>query len=103
MRTEVGGVAMLFSVRCLLLGHDDWLVRSPERIRLQCDHCRRETTGWSLNQINASRTPLSVTGSSKIRGWIRGWSRQEMSDTRRVRAADRPLIAAQIMAAQTPR
>jgi hypothetical protein len=79
---------MLLSVRCLLLGHDDWLVRSPERIRLRCDHCRRETTGWSLNQINASRPPQHVTESSRSRGR----SRLEMSNTRTVAAADRPLI-----------
>ena len=85
MRPQDGRVAMLFSMRCLLLGHDDWLVRSPERIRLRCDHCRRETTGWSLDQINASRPPQHVAESSMIRG---------RSSARTVRAADRPLIAA---------
>jgi hypothetical protein len=47
---------MLSLVRCLLLGHD-WLVRSPERLRLRCDHCRRETKGWALNHVNGPRSP----------------------------------------------
>jgi hypothetical protein len=57
---------MLFSMRCLLLGHDDWLVRSPERLRLRCDHCRRETTGWALTRIHASRLAKQVTEPSRI-------------------------------------
>ena len=57
---------MLFSMRCLLLGHDDWLVRSPERLRLRCDHCRRETTGWALTRIHASRLAREVTEPSRI-------------------------------------
>jgi hypothetical protein len=81
---------MLFSVRCLLLGHDDWLVRSPERLRLRCDHCRRETKGWALNHVNGSRSPRRRTESSRQRGT----SRLETSSTRKVSAADRPLIAA---------
>ena len=81
---------MLFSVRCLLLGHDDWLVRSPERLRLRCDHCRRETKGWALNHVNGSRSPRQGTESSRHRGT----SRLETSSTRKVSAADRPLIAA---------
>ena len=62
---------MLFSVRCLLLGHDDWLVRSPERLRLRCDHCRRETKGWALNHVNGSRPPQQGTESSMLRGTSR--------------------------------
>ena len=54
-------VEMLFSMRCLLLGHDDWMVRSPERLRLRCDHCRRETPGWTLTRLEASRAPVQVT------------------------------------------
>jgi hypothetical protein len=39
---------MSISIRCLLLGHDDSMVRAPERLRLRCDHCGRETSGWTL-------------------------------------------------------
>jgi hypothetical protein len=80
---------MLSLVRSLLLGHD-WLVRSPERLRLRCDHCRRETKGWALNHVNGPRSPRQGTGSSRQRGT----SRLETSSTRKVSAADRPLIAA---------
>jgi hypothetical protein len=51
---------MLFSLRCLLLGHDDWYVRSPERLKLRCQHCGRETPGWALTRPEASR-PTRVT------------------------------------------
>ena len=68
---------MLFSMRCLLLGHDDWFVQSPERLRLRCDHCRRETTGWALTRIHASRLARQVTGPSRALGP----SRLEMSST----------------------
>ena len=62
-----GGVEMLFSMRCLLLGHDDWMVRSPERLRLRCDHCGRETPGWALTRREASRRPVPVTTLSELR------------------------------------
>lgn len=62
---------MLFSMRCLLLGHDDWIVRSPERLRLRCDHCRRETPGWALTRLGASRPPLQVTSLSRLCGLSR--------------------------------
>ena len=59
---------MLFSMRCLLLGHDDWLVRSPERLRLRCDHCRRETPGWALTRREGTRPPGAVTTLSELCG-----------------------------------
>ena len=70
------GVEMLFSMRCLLLGHDDWLVRSPERLRLRCSHCRRETPGWALTRHKVSRPPQQVT---KLSG-LRELSRLELSE-----------------------
>ena len=45
---------MSFSIKCLLLGHDDSMVRAPERLWLRCDHCGRETAGWTLAR---SRSP----------------------------------------------
>jgi hypothetical protein len=41
---------MSFSLWCLIFGHDDMMVRAPERLRLRCDHCGRETPGWSLGR-----------------------------------------------------
>jgi hypothetical protein len=46
---------MSWSMRCLLLGHDDWLLRSSERLKLRCSHCRRETPGWALMRPDKSR------------------------------------------------
>ncbi len=48
---------MPFSIKCLLLGHDDSMVRAPERLWLRCDHCGRETSGWTLAP---SRSPHTV-------------------------------------------
>jgi hypothetical protein len=45
---------MSFSIRCLLLGHDDSMVRAPERLSLRCDHCGRETSGWTLARSRSS-------------------------------------------------
>ena len=67
---------MLFSIRCLLLGHEDTVVRSPERLRLRCDHCRRETPGWVLTRREGSRPPLPVTALSEPYGL----SRLELSE-----------------------
>jgi hypothetical protein len=46
-----------FSIRCFLLGHDDLMVRAPERLWLRCEHCDRETSGWTLE---GSRSPHKV-------------------------------------------
>lgn len=51
---------MVISLRCLLLGHEDMMVRAPERLCLRCDHCGRETAGWTL------------TGSQRLRKVQRG-------------------------------
>jgi hypothetical protein len=39
----------MWSLRCLLIGHDDMLLRRPHRLSLQCSHCGRETKGWNLS------------------------------------------------------
>jgi hypothetical protein len=40
----------MWSLRCLLIGHDDMLLRRPHRLSLQCSHCDRETKGWNLSR-----------------------------------------------------
>jgi hypothetical protein len=45
---------MVISLRCLLVGHDDRVARSPARLWLQCDHCGRETVGWELRRDKRS-------------------------------------------------
>jgi hypothetical protein len=56
MNRPAGGGDMSLSIRCLILGHDDTMVRAPERLSLRCDHCGRETPGWSLGR---ARAPLA--------------------------------------------
>ena len=58
---------MGFSIRCLLLGHDDSMVRAPERLRLRCDHCGRETPGWTLAPTGAKREAESTLTSMATR------------------------------------
>ena len=38
----------MFSVGCLLLGHDDMMVRSAGRMWLRCQQCGRDTAGWTI-------------------------------------------------------
>jgi hypothetical protein len=37
-----------FSMRCLLIGHDDLIRRECNRMYLECCDCRRTTRGWTL-------------------------------------------------------
>jgi hypothetical protein len=34
---------------CLIAGHDDHVLRAPDRLRLRCSHCGRTTAGWELS------------------------------------------------------
>jgi hypothetical protein len=34
---------------CLVAGHDDRVIRAPDRLQLRCDHCGRTTAGWELS------------------------------------------------------
>ena len=36
------------SLRCWILGHEDWVRREPDRLYLECFECGRKTPGWSL-------------------------------------------------------
>src|SRR5689334_16470890 len=40
-------------VGCLLLGHDDMMVRAPGRLWLRCTDCGRDTRGWHLARAEA--------------------------------------------------
>jgi hypothetical protein len=35
-------------LRCLLVGHDDYLAREPHRLFLRCGQCQRCTRGWAI-------------------------------------------------------
>ena len=41
----------MFSVGCLLAGHNDMVVREAGRMWLRCQRCGRDTPGWSVGGI----------------------------------------------------
>jgi hypothetical protein len=69
--TQTEEIGIVFSAHCLLAGHDDLVMRAPDRIWLQCQDCGRQTPGWILGPEAGSeqwggRTNLS-TGRVKTR------------------------------------
>jgi hypothetical protein len=60
---------VVIALRCLFLGHDDIMVRAPERLYLRCEHCARETAGWT------------VSGSPKLRKGQRGMGSRAIAGT----------------------
>ena len=38
------------SLRCWILGHEDWVRRAPGRLYLECLDCGRETPGWTTSR-----------------------------------------------------
>lgn len=51
-------------IRCLLVGHDDYLLREPHRLLLRCGECDRRTPGWPIGmsppRITAAARPRAV-------------------------------------------
>ena len=45
-------ISRQFSVKCLFLGHDDWIRRGPDRLYLECFECGRETHGWTTDRTH---------------------------------------------------
>ena len=43
----------MFFVGCLLVGHNDMLVREAGRMWLRCHQCGRDTPGWSVGRAAA--------------------------------------------------
>ena len=65
-RPQSHGVEMLFSMRCLLLGHDDWLVRSPGGSGCGATTASARPQDGRSPGIDASRLAREVTEPSKI-------------------------------------
>lgn len=42
---------LIASIKCVLMGHDDLIRRSAGRLFLQCQHCGRETPGWTIGTL----------------------------------------------------
>lgn len=46
------------SLKCWVLGREDWIRRGPGRLYLECVECGRETRGWTPATSRASpRSP----------------------------------------------
>ena len=75
----------MWSLRCLLIGHDDMFLRRPYRLSLQCSHCGRETQGWSLNrsdQEEAMNKWVQLGAGIPVVGAV-GWALVRFFDWRR--------------------
>jgi len=42
------------SLKCLFLGHEDWIRRTSDRVYLECFECGRETQGWTTGRSHQS-------------------------------------------------
>jgi hypothetical protein len=42
------------SLKCLFLGHEDWIRRTSDRLYLECFECGRETQGWTTGRSHPS-------------------------------------------------
>ena len=42
------------SLKCLVLGHEDWIRRTSDRVYLECFECGRETRGWTTGRSHQS-------------------------------------------------
>ena len=49
MRVRLNAIRGL-SVRCWVIGHEDWVRCAPGRLYLECIECGRETPGWSIGR-----------------------------------------------------
>jgi hypothetical protein len=54
------------SLRCWILGHDDWVRREPGRLYLECLDCGPETPGWTTSR-NPSDDATTVVSTQAIR------------------------------------
>ncbi len=67
---DMSPAGTVVSIACLLMGHDDMLVRAPGRLWLRCNDCGRETPGWSVGLVIApipSERRRPATGTTETR------------------------------------
>jgi hypothetical protein len=83
---------VVIALRCLFLGHDDIMVRAPERLYLRCEHCARETAGWTVSGSPKLRKGQRGMGSRAIAGrqhddepWLTTLMRMDYGSTDRLR------------------
>jgi hypothetical protein len=54
------------SLKCWLIGHDDWIRRTPDRLYLECFECGRETQGWSTGKSHQTDGAGGCTESARV-------------------------------------
>ena len=64
-------------VRCLLVGHDDMMVRAPGRLWLRCTDCGRDTPGWRMGR--AAPEPAQAQRGEILRREHRSRSRAQLT------------------------
>ncbi len=47
-----------YTLKCVVMGHDDQVRRAPGRLYLQCADCGRTTPGWDLRADGAAQTTV---------------------------------------------
>ena len=52
------------SLKCLFLGHEDWIRRTSDRVYLECFECGRETRGWTTGRSHQSDRRRMVASSA---------------------------------------
>jgi hypothetical protein len=52
------------SLKCWLIGHDDWIRRTPDRLYLECLECGRETQGWLTKNQPVDQAGGAVAGAA---------------------------------------
>ena len=55
------------SLKCLFLGHEDWIRRTSDRLYLECFECGRETRGWTTGPGVTNQTGRRMVASSASR------------------------------------
>lgn len=62
----------MLSIWCFMAGHDDMMVRTPGRLRLQCQVCGRRTRGWILDRREATHNGTNRDGPMERLNTMRG-------------------------------
>jgi len=67
--TQVPQVALRLrrlSLKCWLMGHDDWIRRTPDRLYLECFECGRETQGWATGKSHPADRAGGVVENTRV-------------------------------------
>jgi hypothetical protein len=90
------------SLKCLFLGHEDWICRTSDRLYLECFECGRETRGWATGRSHQSdraadghyeREPVNKRDDHSAPALVRSPQRQSLRSDRSI-ADDRDMTIA---------